>query len=276
MKLRNDVIEIQVDPKGAELNSLIDINTETEYMYQKTQGWWQGVSPVLFPYIGVTQNSQIKIDGKVYPTSKHGFLRDKEFVSQQEDESLVFTYQSTEDDYASYPYRFTLKIIYTLIGKSVHVQYQLENKEDHMMYYALGGHPAFHFESGDTVVYKGSDLLTRFTLDGPFINDKYEERVESYVLSQDLFKDDALIHQGVNEVTLKSKTRELTVDVSEFAYVGLWSMVKNGEMGPFVCVEPWQGVPDEVGFVGDISEKLGIQSLSSKGKTVLNFSIKIK
>jgi len=276
MKLRNKFIEIQVNPKGAELNSLIDIHTNTEYMYQKTPAWWQGVSPVLFPYIGATQNSQIKIDGTVYPTTKHGFLRDQDFIAQQDDESLTFTYHSTDDDYLSYPYRFTFKIIYALNGKTVNVQYQLLNKENHVMYYSLGGHPAFLFEEGDTVVYKGSDILTRFTLDGPFISGKYEERVGSYVLSHDLFKDDALIHQGVNEVTLKSKTRALTVDVSEFEYVGLWSMVKNDKMGPFVCVEPWNGLPDEVSFEGDISEKLGMKSLLPKETAVLNFSIQIK
>src|SRR5690554_3051940 len=199
MKLKNDVVEIQVSPKGAELNSLIDIATNTEYMYQKTPGWWQRVSPILFPYIGVTQDNQIKIDGKIYPTSKHGFLRDQDFTAKQDGESLTFMYQSTDDDYEVYPYRFTLKVIYTLNGKTVNIKYQLVNKEDKTMYYTLGGHPAFQFESKDTAIYRAATPLTRYTLDGPLINDSYQENVDTYVLSKDLFKDDALIHQGVDK-----------------------------------------------------------------------------
>jgi galactose mutarotase-like enzyme len=37
-------------------------------------------------------------------------------------------------------------------------------------------------------------------------------------------------------------------------YLGLWS--KPG--APFLCIEPWEGVTDPVGFAGDFRQKPGV------------------
>ena len=49
------------------------------------------------------------------------------------------------DRLANYPYDFELKIIYTLIGKTIKTSYQVTNREtEKVMPYFIGGHPGFN------------------------------------------------------------------------------------------------------------------------------------
>lgn len=274
MILKNEYIQIKVDQVGAELISLIDLGTDVEYMWQKSSTWWNRTSPVLFPFIGVTNHNQIKIEGKTYPTTKHGFLRDKIMDVIVGQDTLEFIYTSNKEDFAVYPYKFKLSMIYKLQGRKVHIQYVLENLNDYEMLYSLGGHPAFNFSKGDVAIYEGNDAK-RYELEGPFISEIHPENVSEIVLDETAFSNDAIIHSGIHAITLKSKDKSIRVDFSDFDYVGLWSMIKEDEMAPFVCVEPWHGLPDFVGYEGELSQKLGIQKVEAQGKVVLNLSLEI-
>lgn len=275
MKLTNDKIEIQVDTKGAELFSLIDLETGIEYMWQQDPKWWGKVSPVLFPNIGVTQDSVVKIEGITYPTTKHGFMRDTEMVASKVGDRLVFHYESTDENYTVYPYRFELDIIYTLENKKVVIAYQLKNLENKDMYYSLGAHPAFNFKKGDKVIYKTKEIPNRYHLEGPLVKEIQKEMIDVIEITDETFENDALIHDKVASITLVSDTRKVHVECGEFDYVGLWSMRKKGEIAPFICVEPWHGLPDMVGFKGDIKDKKGIQHIKALGEKILKFSIEI-
>lgn len=75
---------------------------------------------------------------------------------------------------------------------------------------------------------------------------------------------DALIFDDkqIEEVWLYRKsnpTPYVGLKCKDFNNFGIWS-VKDA---PFVCLEPWAGRCDDTGFTSDISEKKGINHLSS-------------
>lgn len=85
-------------------------------------------------------------------------------------------------------------------------------------------------------------------------------------LSVDLFTGkDAIIFKDLKSsvVSLKSKksSHTITMDFAGFPYLGVWT-----KPGPFICLEPWFGVADQIGFEGQFKDKEAMRSLV-KGKT---------
>ena len=53
----------------------------------------------------------------------------------------------------------------------------------------------------------------------------------------------------------------MRIDFPDTPYLGIWS--KPGAR--FVCVEPWHGLADPVGFAGDLADKSGVFTLPPGG-----------
>ncbi|MBR5431984.1 MAG: aldose 1-epimerase family protein, partial [Bacteroidales bacterium] len=64
-----------------------------------------------------------------------------------------------------------------------------------------------------------------------------------------------LEHSQVKSVTLLDKDKKpyLSVGSDQTEAYGLWAPHKPG--CPFVCLEPWCGITDSVGFAGELSER---------------------
>jgi galactose mutarotase-like enzyme len=77
-----------------------------------------------------------------------------------------------------------------------------------------------------------------------------------------------------NHVSLKSKNHgiALTVDISEFEYLGLWAKPN----APFICIEPWLGISDAINTNQYFTKKEGIQRLDAKEIRVISFEIIIE
>lgn len=273
MKFSNERLEIIVSEYGAELLSLRDIKHNIEYLWQRDSGWWEKTSPILFPYIGFNYNSEVKINGVVYSTSKHGFARERDFLCEVVNNKLICVYESVDRDLETFPYPFKLKVIYELVDNKLIVSYEVFNLSDETMFFELGGHPAFNFKNGDKVTLVGDDNKRRFVLDGPYVGEIYKESVESFLLKDELFENDALIYDGVKHVIIESDKRRIRVVLEDFEFVGIWSMYKGGKMAPFICVEPWAGLPDKIGYDGEIKDKLGIQSIDRNKSRVYRFEV---
>ena len=90
---------------------------------------------------------------------------------------------------------------------------------------------------------------------------KLEE--ETYPLTEELFENDALIfdHMQIEEAWIchKDGTPYVGVKSEGFPSYGIWS-VKDA---PFVCLEPWMGRCDNIGFDKEIAEKPGINKVES-------------
>lgn len=286
--LKNDNIAINVSDHGAELRSLIGVKSGKEYMWQADAKYWGRTSPVLFPIVGSVYNGEYRYDGASYKLSQHGFARDMEFslVKESADE-LVFELVENEETLKKYPFKFSLKIGYKLVGNKVVVSYTVTNTNDKEMYFSIGAHPAFNCDlNKDKLLFEKDGSPVSGTLKSNVIDmscgclsDKQidVETLEGIVnISPELFDGDALIFEGrqADAVTLVSVNDGdklcVTCDVPLF---GVWSPVKKN--APFVCIEPWNGRCDRVGFEGGIEDREYGNKLAAGESFDTSFEIEI-
>ncbi len=294
-ELKGDVLSIGVDGLGAELKSLKKNATGHEYMWSADPAFWNKTSPVLFPFVGRMNGQQYNYKGKTYTAALHGFAKDMEFkLLERTEDTLRFGITDTEETRANYPFTFEFEIIYKLKGNQVEVTYIVNNTGDEEMLFSLGGHPGFvcppegdtgkradcfirfeHTKKGvpEKVVSRGVDLSVGL------VNDEYTDYIldnGDLPIADDLFKGDALVLEGnqVNRVSLLDSKRipYVTLDMEAPIY-GIWSCLVPG--APYVCIEPWLGRCDAVGFDGNFEDREYQNTLAARDKFITTFTITI-
>ena len=266
--LKNDELQIRVSDHGAELRSLTKAGTGKEFMFQADPKYWGRTSPVLFPIVGGLWENKYVYNNKTYELPKHGFARDMDFkLVKESDDELIFELKDTEDTLKVYPFKFSLKIGYKLNGSKVSITYNVINENDDVMYFSIGAHPAF-------ICDLNTDKLV-FEKDGASVEGKLQSNVidmSSGCLSEkvidikteggvltlepELFDEDALIleKRQADSVTIIRKNDEDKIKVSfDAPLFGVWSPDKKN--APFVCIEPWNGRCDRVGFSHILEER---------------------
>ena len=265
--LENDTIRIEIDSHGAELKSLVKKETGAEYMWCADAKYWGRTSPVLFPVVGNVSGKQYRTKGKTFDMGQHGFARDMEFMLEsQTDNEIWFVLRSNEETLAKYPYEFVLKLGYRLDGAKVEVLWHVENPSEEELPFAIGGHPAFYcpVTSGG----KQSDCYIQFdvagslkcsTIDGYLVGDRvdtYELEDGMLRIDEHLFDNDALIieKQNIKKVSLCDPKKQafLTIEMDAPLF-GIWRPADPG--APFVCIEPWYGRSDRIGYAGELRDR---------------------
>lgn len=266
-RLENDAIRIEIESHGAELKSLVKKETGTEYMWCADPEYWGRTSPVLFPLVGNVSGKQYRTKGKTYDMGQHGFARDMEFtLESQTDNEIWFVLRSNEETLAKYPYEFVLKLGYRLDGAKVEVLWHVENPSEEELPFAIGGHPAFYCPVTSGV--KQSDCYIQFDVAGPLKCSTIDgylvgDRVDTYELEdgmlridEHLFDNDALIieKQNIKKVSLCDPKKQvfLTIELDAPLF-GIWRPADPG--APFVCIEPWYGRSDRIGYAGELRDR---------------------
>ncbi|MBE5908916.1 MAG: aldose 1-epimerase family protein [Lachnospiraceae bacterium] len=259
--IENENLKVTVADHGAEVRSIIRKSDNAEMMWQADAAYWGRTSPVLFPLVGNYYEKKSIYQGKTYELGQHGFARDMDFalVKEAADE-LIFSLKDTEETLQKYPFHFELQIRYVLQDTTVQVQWTVKNTNDETMYFSIGAHPAFNcdldtyrlrFEKGGVPC----DSLTANIIanDGSgCLSDEVEElELQNGLLtmSDELFARDALIieKQQADVVTLVNPSGDAVVSVTcPTPLFGIWSPV--GKHAPFMCIEPWYGRCDRVGY----------------------------
>ena len=98
---------------------------------------------------------------------------------------------------------------------------------------------------------------------------------EGYLkVTENMFDDDALVieHNQAHRVSLclPNKKPYLTVTFDAPLF-GLWSPAKKN--APFICIEPWYGRADSVGFVGELEERTWGNTLEAGATFETGFEI---
>jgi galactose mutarotase-like enzyme len=266
--LENDRIAIAVDSHGGELKSLIRKDTGVEYMWSADPQFWGRSAPVLFPFVGSVSNKEFRTKGQTYPMGQHGFARDMEFeLESQSQDAVWFVLRSDGETLAKYPYAFVLKLGYRLLENGVEVLWQVENPSgEEALPFSIGGHPAFNCPIREGV--KQTDCWIKLDIDGAITSTRLDgglasEERDVYALqdgylpvTEHLFDKDALIieRQKVKKVSLcdEHRTPYLTVEMDAPLF-GIWS--PTGRHAPFICIEPWYGRCDPVGYDGELCDR---------------------
>jgi galactose mutarotase-like enzyme len=287
--LSNNLLKIQISTHGAELNSILGLNDNLEYLWNADENYWKRHAPILFPIVGKLNNNTYRVNQKNYTLSQHGFARDSEFkIYSKENNSITYILSSSINSLKVYPYEFDLYVSYTLIKNKIEIKYSVKNKDSKKIYFSLGAHPGFNCplltdESINDYYFEFEKIETAYQqiLDsklGLFTGNSIPFFKNNNILdiSNDLFKNDALVFKNLDSkyIALKSRksTKSIVLDFDGFPCVGLWS---KPEGAPFVCIEPWFGHADYVDFEDDFSKKAGILELPIGETFDCNYSITI-
>lgn len=261
------MLELEVSAQGAELQNIRNKRTGFEYLWQGNPAYWKRRSPVLFPIVGAVWNGKFRMDGKTYEMGQHGFARDMAFtpVSDCPDDELWFRLESSPETLERFPREFRLEIGYKLDDTRISVMWRVENIGDKELPFQIGAHPAFNipgFNADDAV--HGYFAFDTNNLEAELISEKGCVGDEAFRPALDAegmlpiqgntFSHDALIFGGqLHRVSLLDKEKQpLLTALFRSPYVGLWT---PGADAPFVCIEPWYGRADSVGYEGDFSSR---------------------
>jgi len=287
IKLDNEFLTVKINPKGAELTSLFNKETQLEYMWGGDPAVWGKHSPVLFPIVGTLKNNNYSYNGQSYSLSRHGFAREKNFaVDEHNNDEAVFVLVSDEESRGVFPFDFQLRLKYSLLANTLSVTYEVLNSDDQDLYFSIGAHPAFKLPLVPETNYE--DYFLEFEhqeTEGRWPINK-EGLMESsslpvlnnttvLPLSRKLFSKDALVFKSLKSsmVSLRSdKTPHgLEFEFSGFPFLGLWA----APGGDFICIEPWCGIADSVDTDQILQNKEGINKLLPKEKFVRTWSVKV-
>lgn len=286
--LSNEVLTVEVSGHGAELQSIR--KNDVEYLWQGDKAYWGRRSPVLFPIVGSVWESRYRVDGKEYQLGQHGFARDMDFtLVSSSDTEARFRLESSEETLEKYPYPFVLEIAYRLHGNSLDVIWEVTNPSDSDIFFQIGAHPAFFYPDYDPETSgRGSFTFDRKEgLECIRIKEKgcvdaetkwplemHEGRLK---LEKDTFdKIDTIMLQD-SQIRRVNMFREdgspwLSL-LFDAPVVGIWS--PPGKVAPFICIEPWYGRCDRVGYEGEYKDKDWINSLTPGGKFESVYTIEI-
>lgn len=276
----NEFFTLGVKEMGAELTSLKSKKTGIEYIWDGNTDIWYGQSPILFPVIGRLLDDKYRLNGKEYSMEKHGIVRKKPFkLVEQTSDSLIFLQSDDENSLKIYPYHFDLFVTFKLNAQSLEVTHKVVNKNNCVMYYSFGAHPAFNCKIGD---YLEFDNVQKSVLNEQIDKESYliDNQVEllkdekRITLEKNTFDNDALILSGYTDkvISLKSDNHNRVVRFHfDSPVLGIWAKPN----APYVCIEPWWGINDNRDKKADLSEKRGIMSLNANENKSFSWTAEI-
>ncbi len=287
--LKNDLLEVELNPKGAEIINIIGRKDNINYMWRRDPILWANSAPILFPIVGALQNNECRIDGKTYTMTQHGFSRHNVYKTNQiSDICVEFDLQSNEDIIKQYPYLFDLKVKYSLEDNQLVCHIEIQNIDDKEIYFQVGGHPAFacpfydnessndyyvEFEQNETLDQKIIDVEKRGM---SFETRKLFDNEKRFFVRQAMFDNDAIVVKNFKSkwVELKSlnHSKSLRFHMSGFEHLGIWTA---SHVGGLLAFEPWVGHNDYVDFTGEFKEKESVVCLKPNAKFTCEFRVEI-
>lgn len=273
--LSNDKITIQISEHGAELTSIVA--GDNEYLWQADPKYWARHSPVLFPFVGRVWENTYRHEGVAYSMGQHGFARDMEFqISYEEDNAVIYSLESNEETWAKYPFKFVLEIGYRLKGNCIEVLWNVQNTGDDVLHFQIGAHPAFY--------YRDLDVMSD---DRGYLDFGKEHRKLHYICPQQkgcvsetlhtlepvdglmpvttsTFACDTYIFENsqLKRIALLDKQKKPYLALSfQSPLVAVWSPSASFPDVPFICLEPWYGRCDQVGYTGELKDRDWMQHL---------------
>lgn len=267
--LKNQILTVEISDYGAEIQSIKSNKTGVEYLWQGSDVYWKNRATVIFPICGRLHQGKYTYNGKEYQMIIHGFAKKSTFtVVEQSNEKIVFQLKANDFTREQYPFEFILNLEYELDNNELKQTYRVFNPDDKTLIFSIGGHPGFNvpFIEGerfedyylefDSV---GEKLNSFFSDDGLTLpKSEYYPMVDGKIinLTHGLFDNDAIFLDDKDDaVTLKSKTNSnsVRVEFKDMTKIGFWQDERTE--APFLCIEPWHGIPADDGVTDDLSTK---------------------
>lgn len=269
----NGAITASICPFGAELVSLRDASG-AQWMHDGDRRWWSGRAPLLFPIVGALADNRLRHHGRDYAMEKHGFARRSLFArGPASQDSVRFTLRDSDTTRAHYPFAFRLDVDFRVAGTTLHTTATIANNGDEPLPFSFGYHPAFVWPLPSAGAKEGHRLTFERREDAPIraivpdtglmLPDPVPSPLSdgrSFAPEAAHFVGDALIWDRLDSRSLTwgvPDGAQLRVDFPDMAMMGLWQVPG----APYLCIEPWAGHADPVGYDGEFSDKPGVTVL---------------
>ena len=272
--LESDLLYVEINPHGAELSRLYSKRTDREYLWQGDPNIWDRQAPVLFPIVGRLKNGTYTYNDKEYSLPCHGFAPDVIFETiGPRNDTIKFTYSDNKETRAVYPFAFNLEVTFTLRWSQVDITYQVTNKTNGPMYFSCGSHEGYicprledetfedyFLEFDNEATYESCTVTPEGLLAEPFYI--VVENGRTLPLDYRMFENGTslvFINIPTGKVSLGSRKSKERVIVSygDAPNLVVWSMPG----APYICIEPWWGLPDFEDSDGQLVNKPGIINL---------------
>lgn len=278
--IKNDYLTAKINEVGAELKSLVC--NDIQYIWTGDERFWAGSAPLLFPICSGLKDDEYYLDGKKYTLQKHGYARFYKFeVENQMEDSVTFLLCSNEESLKQFPFRYELRVTYTLENKTLKVKYDVKNLSDDTMYFSIGAHEGYYCPEGIEeydVILPEAETLDSTVLEGNVLGNNKVRIIENsnrIALKYDYFAVDALVFKDMKarSAVLKNRNNGKAVKVTFEGcdYFLLWTKPD----APYICLEPWCGISDNKDTDKNFKTKEGIRQIAAGGNFVNEHSIEV-
>jgi galactose mutarotase-like enzyme len=259
-----------VSSLGAELQTLRDADGR-HLLWDGDPAVWTGRAPLLFPIVGRLAGDTYRLDGATYALPQHGFARRRDFaVVDRRRDAVTLRLDADDLSCASWPFDFRLEVTHRIAGARLRTTAVLVNTGPSPFPVSFGFHPGLRWplpygqpREKHLIVFEKDEFapIHRPTTEGLIDPAAYP----TPVVGRRLALDDALFEAGALVFTEMASRRcvygapsgpMIELEFPDTPHLGIWT--KPGAGAGYVCIEPWQGYADPVGFTGDIGDKPGV------------------
>lgn len=290
--IENSQFKAEINEHGAELTHLINKTGNFDYIWNNDL--WPKHAPVLFPAIGRSVEDAYQYNNQIFTMPQHGFASDQDFiVVEKGPEKLILSLVDNPATKKLYPFHFKLTVSFALTYNGLKLAFEVDNLDDKKLSFSLGSHPAFNVPingEGDFTDYQlqfspANVDLKQFEIiktPAPYRNGKIvpltAANKSKIILDYEMFAAGLVIieNDGISGVKLSSKTSSHSIEISltDFRYVCLWT--KEAANAPFLCIEPFQGLPDIKGQQSELLSKEANVVLEPQQSKLFHYQIKLK
>ena len=274
--IESEFISATISLVGAELKSLLDLESSVEYIWQEKKA----ISPIsslfCFPVVGKLKDDKYRIGRKYHQMQKNGFAKDMKFhVKSQMKDQVSLSLSHDNDTLSCYPFMFNLVITFTVYGPKLSVSLEVKNMDKKEMLFSLGYGTVFNVplsvEALEDYYLEFSNREERgaYNLDNDLVN--FEHVDNKKILNDkrinfnyDLFKHGELVFRDLSSssIALKNRVSEksIAINFESVPYISFRSFPGAN----FVQITPSFGVTDATDTTGDLLTKEGIIDLEQE------------
>jgi galactose mutarotase-like enzyme len=249
--IENGVIRFVSDSYHIEPWHLGFVDEDVNYMWRPPEVESIGHT-ICFPLLGYLPEGRYTLDGKSYAMPMHGFAAEYDYdIAEKTGDSIVYELTDNDDTFAVYPYRFRLRVAYSVQGATLRTEYRVMNRGEEDMLFSVGGHPRYACPIGSDGGFGDYSVEFEHPLAIDAVVKHYApiQEIEAcwfpdnrgFRLDKNVFRDGCFcLHPApTGSVTFQNRTgsRSLKIDTGECTHLQFWTPMDE----PYFCMEPWFG-----------------------------------
>ncbi len=252
--ISNELITFISDSMSAVPHVLKFNNDQINYFWHPEEKT-QFIDSICFPLLGSLPENKYELEENEYSIGMHGFAKNMIFdIIEIAEAHIIYEIRYNESTLNQYPYKFSLRVIYTIVDTTLKTEYIVKNCGSKKMYFSIGGHPTFNcpivdeyeevcFEDYYIEFEKPESIKNIIKSYGPInVIEKFLSS-DGKILQLDysMFTEGCFCFHPIESryVTLKSdkNSRSILLRMDNATHFQLWTIPNNKT----ISLEPWCG-----------------------------------